>query len=175
MPLLVLDEPTAGLDPLMEEVFQSELTALKDEGRTVLLSSHILSEVERACDRVSIVRAGRIVDSGSLAELRHLTRTRVHAVLRDAPPVAEGVRLAAALHDVVVDGADVRCSVDAEHLGELVATLGSRGVDEPHLPAAHPRGALPRPLPGARRMPVTRRPLRSRRPGAHRPTQEQPV
>ena len=170
MPLLVLDEPTAGLDPLMEEVFQSELTALKDDGRTVLLSSHILSEVERACDRVSIVRAGRIVDSGSLAELRHLTRTRVHAVLRDRPEPCRGrPRLAAACTTWSVDGADVRCSVDAEHLGELVATLGSRGVAEPHLPAAHPRGALPRPLPG-------------RQPDAGgctlpapRPTQEQPA
>ena len=126
-PLLVLDEPTAGLDPLMEEVFQSELTALKDDGRTVLLSSHILSEVERACDRVSIVRAGRIVDSGSLAELRHLTRTRVHAVL--LTPLTEGeVATWPGLHDVAVDGTDLRCSVDADTLGGLVATLGNRGV-----------------------------------------------
>ena len=65
-PLLVLDEPTAGLDPLMEQVFQDELHTLREEGRTVLLSSHILSEVERACERVSILRAGRVVDSGSL-------------------------------------------------------------------------------------------------------------
>jgi ABC-2 type transport system ATP-binding protein len=127
VPLLVLDEPTAGLDPLMEEVFQSELTAAKEDGRTVLLSSHILSEVERACDRVSIVRAGRIVDSGSLAELRHLTRSRVHAVLDTAPTVAE-VRSWRGVHDVALDGTDLRCSVDAEHLGELVATLGNRGV-----------------------------------------------
>jgi len=127
VPLLVLDEPTAGLDPLMEEVFQSELTALKDAGRTVLLSSHILSEVERACDRVSIVRAGRIVDSGSLADLRHLTRTRVHAVLET--PITEGeVAAWPGLHDVEVGGTDLRCSVEAAHLGGLVAALGSRGV-----------------------------------------------
>ena len=127
VPLLVLDEPTAGLDPLMEEVFQSELSALKDEGRTVLLSSHILSEVERACDRVSIVRSGRIVDSGSLAELRHLTRTRVHAVL-EAPLAPGEVDAWPGLHDVSVDGTELRCSVDADRLGELVATLGRRGV-----------------------------------------------
>ena len=127
VPLLVLDEPTAGLDPLMEEVFQSELTSLRGEGRTVLLSSHILSEVERACDRVSIVRAGRIVDTGSLAELRHLTRTRVHAALADTPTRAE-VSSWPGTHDVSVDGAEVRFSVDAEHLGELVATLSRRGV-----------------------------------------------
>ena len=127
VPLLVLDEPTAGLDPLMEQVFLSELTALRDEGRTTLLSSHILSEVEKACDRVSIVRAGRIVDSGSLADLRHLTRTRVHAVLHHPPTLAE-VSGWAGIHDVRVDKADLQCSVDADHLSELVATLGNRGV-----------------------------------------------
>ncbi|QIM21544.1 ABC transporter ATP-binding protein [Phycicoccus sp. HDW14] len=127
VPLLVLDEPTAGLDPLMEEVFQRELAALRDDGRTVLLSSHILSEVERACDRVSIVRAGRIVDTGSLDELRHLTRTRVHAVLEHAPS-AEEVAGWPGAHDVTVEGDEVRCSVDAEHLGTLVADLGRRGV-----------------------------------------------
>ncbi len=146
VPLLVLDEPTAGLDPLMEEVFQSELTALKDDGRTVLLSSHILSEVEKACDRVSIVRAGRIVDSGSLAELRHLTRTRVHAVLRDGAS-AEGLHGWPGTHDV-------------RHRRRRRAPVGRCRAPrrprrhprqprrrQPHLPAAHPRGALPRPLP----------------------------
>jgi ABC-2 type transport system ATP-binding protein len=128
VPLLVLDEPTAGLDPLMEQVFQDELAALRDQGRTTLLSSHILSEVEQACDRVSIVRAGRIVDSGSLADLRHLTRTRVHAVLRDTPTVAE-VEAWPGTHDVSIEGGELRCSVDAANLGELVATLGRRGVE----------------------------------------------
>ena len=127
VPLLVLDEPTAGLDPLMEEVFQSELVALRNEGRTTLLSSHILSEVEKACDRVSIVRAGRVVDSGSLSDLRHLTRTRVRATLVHGVTAPEAA-LWAGLHDVVVDGAELRCSVDADHLGELVAALGQRGV-----------------------------------------------
>ena len=175
VPLLVLDEPTAGLDPLMEEVFQSELTALKDEGRTVLLSSHILSEVERACDRVSIVRAGRIVDSGSLAELRHLTRTRVHAVLTTAPTLEE-VQSWRGLHDVVVDNADVRCSVDAEHLGELVATLGSRGVES--LTCQPPTLeelflARYQTTPDAGDAPAA--PGSPDAPGAQRPTQEQPV
>jgi ABC-2 type transport system ATP-binding protein len=82
-PVLLLDEPTSGLDPLMERIFQDELVRLRGEGRTVLLSSHILSEVEKACSVVSIVRAGRIVDSGSLAELRHLSRTRVAATYAD--------------------------------------------------------------------------------------------
>ncbi len=127
VPLLVLDEPTAGLDPLMEEVFQAELAALRDDGRTTLLSSHILSEVEKACDRVSIVRSGRIVDSGSLAELRHLTRTRVHAVLTEPPTPAE-VSGWPGIHDVRVADTDLRCSVEADHLGDLVAILGRRGV-----------------------------------------------
>ncbi|WP_345201856.1 ABC transporter ATP-binding protein [Fodinibacter luteus] len=128
VPLLVLDEPTSGLDPLMEEVFQAELAALRADGRTALLSSHILSEVEKACDRVSIVRSGRIVDTGSLADLRHLTRTRVHAALREPPTSAEATAWPG-VHDVrLVDG-ELRCSVEAEHLGDLVATLGHRGVE----------------------------------------------
>lgn len=81
--LLVLDEPTAGLDPIMERVFQDELVRARDQGRTVLLSSHILSEVEKACSTVSIVRAGRVVESGSLADLRHLSHTQVVAVMPD--------------------------------------------------------------------------------------------
>src|SRR5690349_7964810 len=79
--LLVLDEPTAGLDPLMEEVFRDCILDEAGQGRTVLLSSHILSEVEALCDRVSIIRRGRTVESGTLAELRHLTRTSVRAEL----------------------------------------------------------------------------------------------
>ena len=127
-PLLILDEPTSGLDPLMEEVFQAELADLRAEGRTVLLSSHILSEVEKACDRVSIVRSGRIVDTGSLADLRHLTRTRVHAVLRQAPTAAEAAQWAG-VHDVDLGGGELRCSVEATHLGDLVEQLGRQGVE----------------------------------------------
>lgn len=82
-PLLLLDEPTSGLDPLMERVFQEEIVRVRDEGRTVLLSSHILSEVEKACSVVSIVRAGTIVDSGSLTALRHLGHTHVVATYPD--------------------------------------------------------------------------------------------
>jgi ABC-2 type transport system ATP-binding protein len=126
-PVLVLDEPTAGLDPLMEQVFQEELEALRERGRTVLLSSHILTEVERACDRVSIVRSGRVVDSGSLAELRHLTRTTVHAEVTDVPTAAE-VRSWPGTHDVVVDGTSVRLTVDPEGLGEVVSALAYRGI-----------------------------------------------
>jgi ABC-2 type transport system ATP-binding protein len=85
----VLDEPTSGLDPLMEKVFQEHLSQVRAEGRTVLLSSHILSEVEEAADRVSIIRAGRIVDSGTLTDLRHLTRTSMTATLTRPVPQTE--------------------------------------------------------------------------------------
>ena len=77
--LLILDEPTSGLDPLMEEVFRSCIADERSRGRTVLLSSHILSEVEALCDRVTIIRSGRTVETGSLAELRHLTRITIEA------------------------------------------------------------------------------------------------
>jgi ABC-2 type transport system ATP-binding protein len=83
VPLLILDEPTSGLDPLMERVFQEELVRVRQDGRTVLLSSHILSEVERACSSVSIVRAGRVVESGALTDLREVMDTRVVATLTD--------------------------------------------------------------------------------------------
>lgn len=82
-PLLLLDEPTSGLDPLMEQVFQAELRRAREQGRTVLLSSHILSEVEKACTSVTIVRAGRAVESGSMSQLRQLAATRVSATLAD--------------------------------------------------------------------------------------------
>ena len=127
VPLLVLDEPTSGLDPLMEQVFQDELRAAREEGRTVLLSSHILSEVERACERVTIVRAGRVVESGTLDDLRRLTRSRVRAALERVPTAAEAAGWPG-VEDVVVDGSTLTCTVDAEHLGGLVAELGARGV-----------------------------------------------
>jgi ABC-2 type transport system ATP-binding protein len=97
--LLLLDEPTAGLDPLMEEMFREEIGAERTAGRTVLLSSHILAEAEAVCDRVSIVRHGRVVETGSLAELRHLTRTSIVAETATEPagltglPGVHGVRL----------------------------------------------------------------------------------
>ncbi|MGL4743141.1 MAG: ATP-binding cassette domain-containing protein [Dermatophilaceae bacterium] len=128
VPLLVLDEPTAGLDPLMEQVFQEELATLRTRGRAVLLSSHILSEVEQACDRVSIVRAGRVVDSGSLDDLRHLSRTTVRARLRRMPTAAETSAWPGA-HDIVVTGGDeLRCAVDARHIGDVIAALSGHEI-----------------------------------------------
>ncbi|GAA2742541.1 ABC transporter ATP-binding protein [Kitasatospora cinereorecta] len=120
--LLVLDEPTSGLDPLMEEVFRSCVAEARDRGATVLLSSHILSEVEALCDRVSIIRAGRTVESGTLTELRHLTRTAVEAELVGTPPELPFA------HDLVVTGTRLRCQVDAEHLDALLRALTAVGV-----------------------------------------------
>jgi ABC-2 type transport system ATP-binding protein len=124
--LLLLDEPTSGLDPLMEASFRDWINAEeRARGRTVLLSSHILAEVEALADRVSIIRAGRIVESGSLAELRHLTRTLVAAELA-APP--NGLRGLAGVHDLEVDGTRVRLQVDAANLDGVLRQLTAVGV-----------------------------------------------
>ncbi|MFD4143855.1 ATP-binding cassette domain-containing protein [Streptomyces sp. NPDC058572] len=123
--LLILDEPTSGLDPLMEEVFQDCVTEERSRGRTVLLSSHVLSEVEALCDRVSIIRKGRTVESGSLAELRHLTRTSVSAELASPP---DGLAQLPGVHDVDVQGHRVRLQVDTDKLDAVLRSLTGSGV-----------------------------------------------
>ncbi len=121
--LLLLDEPTSGLDPLMEAVFREVIAEERRAGRTVLLSSHILAEVEALCDRVSIIRDGRIVEAGTLAQLRHLTRTSVTAELARIP--ADGLP---GVHDLSVDGHRVRFQADTAHIGDVLARLGEYGV-----------------------------------------------
>jgi ABC-2 type transport system ATP-binding protein len=123
--LLVLDEPTSGLDPLMEAVFQDCIREARDQGRTVLLSSHILAEVEALCDRVSIIRAGRTVQSGSLADLRHLARTTI--AVETARPVA-GLAELPGVHDLLTDGPRARFDVDTDHLDGAVRRLGEAGI-----------------------------------------------
>lgn len=129
--LLVLDEPTSGLDPLMEEVFQSCVAEERDRGRTVLLSSHVLSEVEALCDRVSIVRRGRTVESGSLGELRHLTRTTVVAELAGPPAGLDGLP---GVHGLTVQplqggpACRVRLQADTDRLGAVLGPLGAAGL-----------------------------------------------
>ncbi|MEV7794944.1 ABC transporter ATP-binding protein [Streptomyces sp. NPDC087512] len=123
--LLILDEPTSGLDPLMEEVFQRCVAEEKARGRTVLLSSHILSEVEELCDRVSIIRKGRTVESGSLADLRHLTRTSVTAELAGPP---NGLARLPGVHGLDVQGRRVRLQVDTDKLDAVLRALGESGV-----------------------------------------------
>ncbi len=123
--LLILDEPTSGLDPLMEAVFQDCINAEKERGRTVLLSSHILSEVEALCDTVSIIRAGTVVESGSLAQLRHLTRTSVTAELDLVP---EDLAAAPGVHDLIAEGARVRFDVDSDRLDGALRLLLAGGL-----------------------------------------------
>jgi ABC-2 type transport system ATP-binding protein len=123
--LLILDEPTAGLDPLMEAAFREAVEELRHDGTTVLLSSHILSEVEALCDRVTIIRAGRAVETGALADLRHLTRTWIDADLAGPPPALDGL---AGVHDLDVAGSRVRCQVDGGALDEVLRLLTSTGV-----------------------------------------------
>ncbi|SDK12274.1 ABC-2 type transport system ATP-binding protein [Lentzea albidocapillata subsp. violacea] len=123
--LLILDEPTSGLDPLMEAVFQDCINDERGRGRTVLLSSHILAEVEALCDRVSIIRGGHIVETGTLADLRHLTRTSISAELAGPP---NGLTDLAGVHDLVAEGNRVRFEVDSDQLDPVLKQLVSTGV-----------------------------------------------
>jgi len=123
--LLILDEPTSGLDPLMEEVFRQCIEEERQHDRTVLLSSHILSEVEALCDRVSIIRRGSVVESGTLAELRHLTRTSVQAELSTSP---NGLAQLPGVHALDVQGSRVRCEVDTAHLDAVMRQLSACGI-----------------------------------------------
>jgi ABC-2 type transport system ATP-binding protein len=122
--LLVLDEPTAGLDPLMEATFRELIEAERHAGRTVLLSSHILAEAETLADRVTIIRAGRTVETGTLAEMRHLSRTTVDAEL-DGPVTLDGLT---GVYDVVITGPKLRCEVDNAALTGVLSRLTSAGV-----------------------------------------------
>ncbi|GAA2227005.1 ABC transporter ATP-binding protein [Herbiconiux moechotypicola] len=153
--LYVFDEPTSGLDPLMERVFQRELARVRDAGASVLLSSHILSEVEQLCDRVSIIRAGRVVETGTLDELRHLTRTEVsyaaapdargptpgaeasaasdaHEAVAAIAPEADGAIAAAeripGAHDVTVSDGRVHLTLDSDAVAAALPALAALGV-----------------------------------------------
>jgi len=123
--LLLLDEPTSGLDPLMESAFQRCIHEVKRQGRTVLLSSHILAEAEALCDRVSIIRLGRTVESGTLSELRHLTRTSI--AVETASP-ATGIEALPGVHDAIVEDHHARFDVDTAQLDAVVRRLAPLGV-----------------------------------------------
>ncbi|MFF2830396.1 ATP-binding cassette domain-containing protein [Cellulosimicrobium cellulans] len=127
--LLVLDEPTSGLDPLMESVFTQCVREVTAEGRSVLLSSHILAEVEKLCDTVTIIRAGRTVQSGTLTELRHLTRSSVTAVTERDPSALDALD---GVHDLVVepgaDGTRARFDVDNDHVEAVLRALTDLGL-----------------------------------------------
>ncbi|HEX6761061.1 MAG TPA: ABC transporter ATP-binding protein [Propionibacteriaceae bacterium] len=123
--LLILDEPTTGLDPLMEEVFADCIHAERERGRTVFLSSHILSEVEALCDRVSIIRQGRNVETGTLADMRHVTDTSIDVTLRSIPLDLAGLPGVSTLE---VEGTRLRCAVPTEQIGALLTELGPYGI-----------------------------------------------
>ena len=122
--LLILDEPTSGLDPLMEQIFQECIFEIKKQGKTVFLSSHILAEVEALCDRVGIIRQGKIVESGTLEELRHLTRTTLTVELANPTNLNQlhGV------HDVLQKEEKWRFSVDANAMETVMGALAPMGI-----------------------------------------------
>ncbi len=118
--LYILDEPTSGLDPLMERVFQECIREIKKEGKSVFLSSHILSEVERLCDKISIIRQGRIIESGTLNDLRHLTRTQIVAETKNN---AKELNSLQGIYDLVIDSNKYRLQVESAELGKVIKYL----------------------------------------------------
>jgi ABC-2 type transport system ATP-binding protein len=123
--LLILDEPTSGLDPLMEMVFQEEIAREKARGRSILLSSHIMAEVEALADRISIIRDGRIVDSGTLEEMRSHARTSITAVVAQPP---DRLKQLPGVHDLRIEGNQLTLDVDGDRLGDLMTSLAGLGI-----------------------------------------------
>jgi ABC-2 type transport system ATP-binding protein len=118
--LYIMDEPTSGLDPLMESIFQDHVMELKAKGKTVLLSSHILAEVEALCDRVTIIREGKTVESGTLSELRHLHRTTIKA---ETEKPAKNLSKQKGVHNFKLDGTTVEFEVDSTNIDDALEQL----------------------------------------------------
>ncbi|WP_077624393.1 ABC transporter ATP-binding protein [Sediminibacillus massiliensis] len=123
--LYILDEPTSGLDPLMEKVFQECVMDVKRQGKSVLLSSHILSEVEKLCDRVSIIRQGKIIESGSLNELRHLTRTQM---LVDTKQPVTGLQDMEGIHELEQTDQGLSFQVDSDKMDVVIKHISQFGI-----------------------------------------------
>lgn len=123
--LYIFDEPTAGLDPLMESYFQEEVRRIATEGKAILLSSHILSEVEKLCDTISIIKEGRIIESGKLADMRHLTRSKVKVKTRK--PLGDLTQLPY-VHDPVIEDDLITFGVDGDRLGEAMAQISQHDI-----------------------------------------------
>lgn len=123
--LYILDEPTSGLDPLMEQVFQECVMEVKNKGKSVLLSSHILSEVEKLCDRVGIIRQGQIIETGSLDELRHLTRT--HILVETKQPVSSLNKIQG-IHEIEETARGLTFQVDTEELEHVIRHISQFGI-----------------------------------------------
>ncbi|MFP3669801.1 ABC transporter ATP-binding protein [Priestia sp. SIMBA_032] len=118
--LYIFDEPTSGLDPLMEAVFQEQVENLKNQGKSILLSSHILSEVERLCDRVAIIRQGEVIETGTLDELRHLTQYQYKVTTRDVPIGLKQVR---GVHDLVTNGKEAVFQADSDQIESILEAI----------------------------------------------------
>lgn len=126
--LYIFDEPTSGLDPLNEEIFQQNVLQLKQQGKSILLSSHILSEVERMCDRIGIIRQGKIIETGSLDEMRHLTRTVI--TVQTNEPVSELDQIDG-VHNIKEDSKQtnkISFSVDSEKINAAMELLAAKGI-----------------------------------------------
>ncbi|MEG6532384.1 MAG: ABC transporter ATP-binding protein [Caldibacillus thermoamylovorans] len=123
--LYILDEPTSGLDPLMEHTFQECIKEVQANGKTVFLSSHILSEVEKVCDKVGIIRQGKIIETGTLTELRHLTRTKITVVTKEPITNLETI---SGVHQVTNHNQEWNFQVDTEKLGEVIRYLSSFSI-----------------------------------------------
>lgn len=123
--LFILDEPTSGLDPLMERIFQESVMELKQEGKSVLLSSHILSEVEKLCDRIGIIRQGEIIETGALDELRHLTRINFVVETKKTISVLENLN---GVHQVKEEDGVFSFQVDAQHIDEVIRHISQFGI-----------------------------------------------
>jgi len=125
--LYILDEPTSGLDPLMELVFHDCVAKVKAQGKTVLLSSHILSEVEKLCDRLSIIRNGKIVDTGTLQEMRHLSRTNI--TVRTAQPVTS-LHEMNGVYDISENAGFISFRTDSDATGAVIKVLSDSGITQ---------------------------------------------
>ena len=123
----ILDEPTSGLDPLMEQIFQECVEEIKNQGKSVLLSSHILQEVERLCDKVSIIRNGSIIETGTMTELRHLTRTSIN--VETARPI-DGLEAAVGIHDIRRTTNGAIFSVDTKEMNNILSLLTQYGINK---------------------------------------------
>eukprot|EP00130_Batrachochytrium_dendrobatidis_P008450 XP_006683325.1 hypothetical protein BATDEDRAFT_15075 [Batrachochytrium dendrobatidis JAM81] len=123
--LYILDEPTSGLDPLMERIFQECVMDVKEKGKTVLLSSHILSEVEKLCDRVAIIREGSIIERGTLGELRHLTRTNFSVKTKESITNLHEMK---GIYNIEEKGMDVSFQVDTDEMDSLIRHISQFGI-----------------------------------------------
>jgi len=123
--LFILDEPTSGLDPLMEQVFHACVMEEKSKGKAVLLSSHILSEVEKLCDRVGIIRAGKVVETGTLDQLRHLTRVVMNI---ETEKVIDGLENMKGVHELRKEQSGISFHADNEEIGKIISHIASFGI-----------------------------------------------